>query len=104
MPNRLEVLEQMVARGTNDPFPMYGLALEYRSLGRTDDALRAMGDLRARVPDYVPQYLMAAQILRASSRVEEAREWAEAGLVVASRSRDAHAAGELEAVLAELSR
>jgi tetratricopeptide (TPR) repeat protein len=99
---RLDVLEKLVARGPNDPFPYYGLAQEYRSQGRHDDALRAFGDLRGRFPGYVPQYLMAAQMLQELGRTAEARGWCEAGIEVARTARDGHSLGELESFLGSL--
>lgn len=102
MPTRLEVLESMVARGPNDPFPYYGLAMEYRSAGREEDALRAFETLRARFPNYVPQYLMAGQLCQKLGRPDAAREWYGAGIEVARAMRDAHALGELEAALASV--
>jgi predicted Zn-dependent protease len=102
MPSRLEVLEQMIAKGVNDPFPMYGLALEYRSAGREDDAIRAFENLRAKFPGYVPQYLMCGQLLEKAGRKDDARSWLEAGITAARAARDMHAAGELESALAGL--
>jgi hypothetical protein len=102
MPTRLEVLEQMVARGVTDAFPMYGLALEYRSAGRADDALRTFATLRARFPAYVPQYLMAGQLCQQLGRAGDAREWFTLGAEAARASRDAHALSELEGALAAL--
>ena len=36
--NRLDMLLNAVKTGTGGAFPMYGLALEYRKLGRDDEA------------------------------------------------------------------
>ncbi|MEI8254620.1 MAG: tetratricopeptide repeat protein [Deltaproteobacteria bacterium] len=102
MASRLEVLEQMIARGVNDPFPMYGLALEYRSAGRLEDAVSAFANLRAKFPQYVPQYLMCGQILGKLGRAADARAVLEAGIVVARAARDGHSASELEEALAGL--
>ena len=102
MPTRLEALEMMVSKGPNDPFPYYGLALEYRSQGRLDDAVTAFERLRERFPAYVPQYLMAAQVCQELGRHPEARSWCERGLDVAGAARDGHAAGELESFLSSL--
>jgi len=99
---RLDVLEKLVARSPADPFPYYGLAQEYRSLGRPDDALRTFQDLRSRVPGYVPQYLMAAQLLQELGRSAEARSWCEAGVDAARAARDSHSLGELESFLGSL--
>jgi tetratricopeptide (TPR) repeat protein len=102
MPSRLEVLEQMVAKGVNDAFPMYGLALEYRSAGRDQDAIRAFENLRAKFPNYVPQYLMCGQLLEKLGRKDDARTWFEAGIAAARTARDTHSLGELESALAGL--
>ncbi len=100
MPSRLEVLEMMVAKGVNDAFPMYGLAQEYRSLGRDEDAVRAFENLRAKFPNYVPQYLMCGQLLEKLGRKDEARTVLQAGIDAAKAGRDMHALGELESALA----
>lgn len=100
---RLEALEKMVAAGPKDPFPYYGLALEYRSAGRIDDALALFGRMREQFSGYVPQYLMAAQMLIDRNDKSAARVVLEAGIVAARSARDAHAAGELESALAGLS-
>ena len=102
MPTRLEVLEMMVAKQPADPFPYYGLALEYRGTGRAEDSVAAFGRLRERFPEYVPTYLMAAQVLQSLERIDEASEWCRAGIASADRARDAHARGELDAMLGAL--
>ena len=98
MSKRLAYLEKITSEGSKDPFAWYGLALEYKTLGRTDDALRTFETLRKNTPDYVPMYLMCGQMLGEASR-PEAREWLEAGIAVAKAKRDSHALGELEAAL-----
>lgn len=102
MPTRLEILEQMVARGGGDPFPFYGLALEYRSAGRDEDALATFARMREKFPAYVPQYLMAGQLCERLGRKDDARAWLEAGVSAARTARDSHALGELESALAAL--
>jgi hypothetical protein len=102
LPTRLEVLEKLAARGGADPFPTYALALEYRSAGRDDDAAQTFERLRAAHPGYVPQYLIAGQLLQKLGRLEAAREWLSEGVSRASTARDAHALGELQSALAGL--
>lgn len=102
MPSRLEMLEQLVAKGSNDPFPHYALAMEYRSQGRDEDALRLFHQLRDKFPHYVPQYLMAGQTCQKLGRLDEARAWFTAGIAAARSARDMHALGELETALASL--
>jgi predicted Zn-dependent protease len=103
MSKRLAFLEKLTVDGSTDPFAWYGLALEYRNLERWDDALRTFEALRTKWPDYVPTYLMAAQMLEQRSRAEDARAWAEAGIAAATKKGDAHALSELQTLLATLS-
>ena len=98
---RLAYLEKITAEGSTDPFAWYGLALEYKTLGRVDDALRTFTSLRSKQPDYVPMFLMCGQMLADAGRTE-AREWLEAGVKAATAKRDTHALGELEAALDSL--
>jgi tetratricopeptide (TPR) repeat protein len=97
---RLAALEKVTGAGSTDPFAWYGLAMEYRSLGRHDDALAAFGKLRALDASYVPQYLMAGQLLLQLHRPADAREWLEAGVSAARAKGDGHALSELQSALA----
>jgi len=101
MSKRLAYLEKITSEGSKDPFAWYGLALEYKTLGRVDDAVRTFQALRDSTPDYVPMYLMCGQMLADAGRAE-AREWLEAGIAAAKAKRDSHALGELEAALDSL--
>lgn len=102
MNKRLLFLEKLVQDGQADSFARYALGMEYRKEGRTEDAVAAFTALRDADPDYVPQYLMAGQLLIEVSRAEEARAWLEAGVAAAQRKGDAHALGELQSALAGL--
>ena len=99
---RLLFLESLVQKGTDDPMAYYGLAMEYRSASRVDDALRVFGELRAKKPDYVAMYLMCGQLLAEAARKDEARTWLEQGIDWAKKTGNSHAASELEAALASL--
>jgi predicted Zn-dependent protease len=88
--------------GSSDPFVWYGLAMEYRGLERTEEALATFEELRRRSPDYVPMYLMCGQMLESMARAADARTWLLSGIEAARRKGDAHAASELEAALAAL--
>ncbi len=89
-------------QGSIDPFAFYGLAMEYRSLERYEDAVATFQDLRARDPSYVPMYLMCGQMLEKIGRADAAREWLASGIAAARAKGDAHAMGELEGALAAL--
>lgn len=102
MSKRLEMLEKLVGSGTTDPFAWYGLAMELRSLGQRERSLETFRTLRERSPDYVPLYLMAAQVGIELGDQAAAREFAEAGLVAAQKKGDSKAHGELETLIAGL--
>ena len=98
MSKRLAYLEKVTSEGSKDSFAWYGLALEYKSLGRTDDALRTFETLRKNDPAYVAMYLMCGQMLADAGRAD-AREWLEAGIAAARAKGDTHALGELQSAL-----
>lgn len=98
MSKRLDFLLKVTA-GSDDPFAWYGLAMEYRTLSRFDEALAAFERLKARAPDYVPMYLMCGQMLDSMGRREDARAWITAGIAAARSKGDAHALSELEGAL-----
>lgn len=100
MNKRLELLEKMTASGQADAFAWYGLAMEYRKLGRIDEALATFVTLRDREPDYQAMYLMAGQMLTENQRGEDARAWLEQGIELARKRGDHKALGELEDALA----
>ena len=63
MSKRLLFLEKTTREDSVDPFVWYGLALEYRSANRHDEALQTFATLRTKFTGYVPTYLMCAQLL-----------------------------------------
>jgi tetratricopeptide (TPR) repeat protein len=102
---RLEYLLKLTGgqhASAGDPFAWYGLAMEFRNLERYEEALATFEQLRVRAPDYVPMYLMCAQMLEKAGRVPDARAWIHAGIEAARRKGDAHTLGELESALAAL--
>lgn len=102
MSKRLEMLELMLSKGSTDPFHHYAHAMELRSVGRGEDALAAFGAVSERFGDYVPTYLMAAQLADELGQRETARTFCTRGVEVASRKRDAHALSELQTFLQTL--
>jgi tetratricopeptide (TPR) repeat protein len=100
MNKRLAMLEKLLAEGKGDSFARYALAMEYRKEQRTEDALGAFRALREADPDYLPQYLMAGQVLLDEGRGEEARDWLVAGIELARKSGEGKALSELQDALA----
>jgi tetratricopeptide (TPR) repeat protein len=102
MSRRLEFLLKVTSSGGEDPFAWYGLAMEYRALSRNEEALATFEKLRDRSPDYVPMYLMCAQLLETMTRPEDARSWLSAGIEAARTKGDSHAMSELQSALEAL--
>ena len=99
---RLDFLLKITASDKADSFTWYALALEYKGLGRVEDALATFQQLRQRDQEYVPMYLMCGTMLIEAGRRTDAKEWLVAGLAAARKKGDAHAAGEIEGALAGL--
>ncbi len=95
--DRLGMLQDLVASKPDDPFVCYGLAMEYKKLGRNDEAAQVFAELAAQHPDYVPGYLMHGNLLESMDEPDAAVRVYDAGIEVASKAGDAHAVSELEA-------
>lgn len=100
--DRLAMLQQMAAQKPDDPFPRYGLAMEYKKQGRADEAWSTFEALMESHPDYVASYLMAGNLLESMGRSDEAAGIYDRGMDVAKAAGDAHSLSELEAARAGL--
>lgn len=101
--DRIATFKSFIARSPADPFPRYGLAMEHKSRGDLAEAWTAFSELIEQFPDYVPTYLMAGGTLAGLGRKAEAADIYRRGIEVSGKKGDAHARGELESALAELS-
>ena len=100
--DRIETFKSFISKSPADPFPRYGLAMEYKGAGQLAEAWAAFEDLITNFPDYVATYLMAGQTLVALGRSSDAVTVFQTGVEVAGRRGDLHAKKELESALAEL--
>jgi cytochrome c-type biogenesis protein CcmH/NrfG len=99
---RRQMLEEFVAKKPDDAFSRYGLAMECMNSGdpsAADGHFRSLLDQNA---DYIPAYLMYAQLLARESRNDEARQVLSKGIAAAAKKSDEHARSEMEALLSEL--
>jgi predicted Zn-dependent protease len=99
---RREILEEFVDKKPDDAFSRYGLAMECVNGG---DPAAAEVHFRALIennPDYVPAYLMYAQMLARESRVGEAKQVLSRGIAAAAQMGNQHARAEMETLLADL--
>jgi Tfp pilus assembly protein PilF len=99
---RRELLETFVTQKPDDAFSRYGLAMECLNSGDTRAAESNFRELLLRNADYVPAYLMFAQMLAKESRHDDAREVLQKGIAAASQVGNAHALSEMESLLSEL--
>src|SRR5262245_39877591 len=97
--SRRQQIEEMLADDPNDPFLRYGLAMEYVGAGDLETAVRHLRELIDVAPDYVPAYQQAGQALTKLDREDEARAVYRAGIAVAVKQGNTHAAGEMEGFL-----
>ena len=96
------MLEDFLAANPNDPFPLYGLAIECTNAGDTAAAERYIRRLVSGHPDYVPSYYHFGQLLLRTGRAAEAQAAFRQGIEAARKAGNSHAQSELEAALEEL--
>jgi hypothetical protein len=99
---RRQMLEEFVDKKPDDAFSRYGLAMECVNGGDP-----AAGEMHFRAliennPDYVPAYLMFAQMLVRESRSGEAKKVLSSGIAAAKHNGDQHAQAEMETLLGDL--
>jgi predicted Zn-dependent protease len=102
MSQRLSMLDNLIAKGSQDPFVFYARAMELRGLGRLIEAMDAFRKLRESHPDYVALYLMAGQLAVELGDSALARELFEQGERSARAAGDDHAQAELARALTTL--
>jgi cytochrome c-type biogenesis protein CcmH/NrfG len=99
---RREMLQEFAAAHPNDPFALYGLAMECSNQGDNDAAIANFEKLLNDHPTYVSGYQMYGQLLARLARTDKAREVLLAGIQAARKGGNQHAAEEMEAALALL--
>jgi Tfp pilus assembly protein PilF len=99
---RREILEEFVEKKPDDAFSRYGLAMECMNNGDTAAADRQFRALLQHNPDYVPAYLIYAQMLAREARTSEAKQVLSSGIAAATKTGNQHARSEMEALLHDL--
>lgn len=100
--DRLKALTAMAEADPAKPFTWYGLAMEYKSLGRAEDAVLTFRKLITLDPRYVPAYHMLGRLFVEQGKADEARTVLAEGITVARQVGNSHAQGEMEGVLESL--
>ena len=99
---RLDQILELLQATPQDTFLRYALAMEYRSLGQTGTAAEQFNQLLAAQPPHVPSFFMYGQMLAEQGETEAARGILRNGIEQARAQGDAHAAGEMSELLADL--
>ena len=102
MSDRLEKLRLLLERDPNDPFVLYGIALEHKKLGDAKAAIEFLDKTIAADSGYCYAYYQKGQVLETIGESDAARETYQKGIAAAQLKGDAHAAGEIESALAML--
>jgi predicted Zn-dependent protease len=100
--DKIAALTEILHADPTNAFARYGLAMEHISQGQTDTALAEFATLIHHNPDYVPAYQMSAQTLARLNRSSEAVTRLKDGLAAAQRTKNTHAASEMQTLLDDL--
>ena len=100
--DKITALSEILTADPTNAFARYGLAMEHSTQGSTDLALTEFATLIHHNPDYVPAYQMSAQTLAKQGRTEEAVTRLREGIATAQRTKNTHAAREMQALLDDL--
>jgi tetratricopeptide (TPR) repeat protein len=99
---RLGMLEALTGKGSTDPFAWYGLGMEYKNLGRLQDAQATFQRLIEIDAGYLAGFYMGGQVLVLLERFDEARQWFERGLALAREQGNPKTESEIQEALSEL--
>ena len=99
MNDRMRQLQQMLQRQPDDPFLLYGVAMEHKKGGDAAGALEYLRRVTNKDPNYCYAYYQRGLVHESQGDTEAARKAYQEGIEAADRAADAHARGELEAAL-----
>jgi Tfp pilus assembly protein PilF len=99
---RIKALTELLAKNPDDSFSRYALALEYISLGETEDAMTELRNLIQRDPKYLAAYHQLGRLYCKVSNTAKAKEIYRQGIELAIETNDIHAKTEMEEELEEI--
>jgi tetratricopeptide (TPR) repeat protein len=100
MTRRDKILE-FIAENPDDPFNHYALAMEDKA-GDPQGALERFKQIIIRFPEYLPSYYQAANLAWEEDQLDQARDWFEIGIRLATKQNDGKALHELKAAYQNL--
>ncbi len=98
---RLEQLLRFYKEDPNDPFSLYGLALEYQK-SDVNESVQYFDQLLTNFPDYLPAYYHAAKLKASLGKNENALKIYKLGIDLAKSLNERKAQQELQSAYDEL--
>ena len=92
-------LQRMLERQPDDPFLLYGMAMEHKKAGDAARALDYLGRVTQKDPNYCYAYYQRGLVHESQGDTDAARQAYQEGIAASERAGDAHARGEIEAAL-----
>ncbi len=96
---RLEKLRTMLEREPNDPFLLYGIAMEHKKLNDAAAALEFFDRVTRLDPGYCYAYHQKGLVHESQGDTDAAKRAYREGIEAAVKKGDDHARGEIEAAL-----
>lgn len=95
-------IQKLLAAEPADTFLNFSLGMALVKEGQLEEGVAQFGRVTSMSPDYVPAYFQQANTLVKLERRDEARAALDAGIAVARRTGDNHAASEMQQLLSVL--
>jgi Tfp pilus assembly protein PilF len=97
--DRLQQLQRMLEKSPNDPFLLYGIALEHKNARELGRAVEFLERTIQTDPGYCYAYYQLGQVRELVGEEDAARRAYREGIEAAIKKGDTHARGEIEAAL-----
>ena len=99
---RLQILLEQLGEEGNDPFILYGIAMEYLSQNEFETAAQYLVKNVEEFPDYLPSYYQLATVLDEMDQLDQAMSILRIGLKLAEETKEEKTARELQQYLTNL--
>jgi tetratricopeptide (TPR) repeat protein len=96
---RMQQLQRMLERTPDDPFLLYGIALEFKKAADLPHALEYLDKTIAADAGYCYAYFQRGQVYESLGNIDSAKKSYLDGIEAAGKKGDAHARSELEGAL-----
>jgi tetratricopeptide (TPR) repeat protein len=97
--DRLATLLTMALEKPNDPFLVFALALEYKSIGNISESRIFFERLVCEFPDYIATYYQYGKLEEEAGNQERAAELYRKGIIKAKGANDIKTARELQTAI-----